>query len=190
MTTNEFFEQVVCLTSEAANKAWQQSRAQAELLGIKLHQILQVDGQTQTMPHGAPFSANELGELLSFYNVIRNAQRNRIKSVLILGDGVLFHNKYSELEEDVFAQVPPSWEVLYLGHSDAQLREPPKKDEHVHKAFWAKGTHAIAVSHRFYHLFLEDARVPRHNLDGHMHAVSLVSDTFVIIPKLVEPLRS
>lgn len=192
MNTNELFERVVCVTSESADKTWQQMRRHCDVLGIRLNQISAIDGGLQPLPHGANFTTYELGALLTFYSIIRQAYKDRVNSVLVLGDGVLFHRQYAELEEVVIAQIPSDWDLLYWGHEEAQFREPvaPDKSQLVRKVFCATGTHAIGVHNDFYHLFLEDARVPRYSLNAHIHAVSLVCDIFVVIPPLVEFIRA
>lgn len=182
MKTNDFFNRVSYIFPE-------ENRTKIKLnclsQGISIDTYAPII-QSPVMPHVAPFSAAELIELLSFYSVIRSASVDRIERLLILSGNLKFSKGFQKNIERVFEEMPQKWDLLFLGYQDATLKSPKKEeDKIIHAASSVDGCFAVGVNHSFFHLFLEDAKVPQYNLNQHIKVLSLVSDLFIVSPPLI-----
>jgi hypothetical protein len=134
------------------------------------------------MPHGAPFTQDDLARLLIFQQIILQAHSDGIERVLILDSKVSFTRGFKGRIEGIVDNLPREWDLLYLGWKDASFRDKPTPKQRLYQVNYATGTYALGINNRFYHLFLEDTRVPLYPLDEHLKSVSLASNVFVINP--------
>ena len=184
MKTNEYFERIVYLSPHDETKYRTAFIKDSISHGINTEVVDSIDSNQVTMPHQATFSRNQLAEVLSFYGVIRRAHMDRINRLLVFSGNVKLRKDYKEREEMVFAQMPHEWDLTYWGHLACQTTQVDTSDKYLHKTFHADGTFALAINNSFYHIFLEDAKVPVSSLNEHIRSISLAIQMYVVLPPL------
>ena len=187
MTTNEFFSKVIYL-SPPQFKTWVRVRDELARRSILVHYVESDDPSMHVVPYQAPFTPRELADLLTFYKVIRQAAADRLDRILVLSSKIKLCRGFLEQSERVYEQLPFGWDLVYFGYSDVKLvvGNTPST-QLVYKAMTVEGTFALAINNSFYHLFLEETRVPCYNLNQHIKQISSNINLFVVIPPLVVP---
>jgi hypothetical protein len=185
MKTNEFFKRIVCINDAAATRRWNESQYQFRTRGLNVDRIEQKDAKWLTMPFGALFTPDDLALLLTFYQVVRQAQLDGIESVLVLGDNIKLHEKFETRAEQVWGEAVMDWDLIYLGYNEVNLRDKHKKGASLTRINYGSGLLGLGINNRFYHLFLEEARLPKYSLDEHLKAISLASNIYCVNPPLI-----
>jgi hypothetical protein len=186
MKASEFFQRAVHIY-EPPLRSIVDGLKQLKELGFKPILHLSPSPESLLIPPTAPYTTADLAELSGFYQVIHKAKEDRIARLLVAGPKIQFSKGFNKKIEMVLDELPSDWDLVYFGYTDASFRDVPTKDKLLYQVNYASGLQLIGINNRFYHLFLETARVPVGPLDEHLKRISLPSNIFVINPPLVIP---
>ncbi len=172
---NEFFDQIYCINLLRRTDRLESFTQQAQILGFTFRLVEAIDALKLHDAEGFDMEVNrqrqhELACKISHARVLRDAQKNNYKTILILeDDAVLKDNTPIHVEEAMEAIERRSidWQMLYFGYSFYNLR--PIKipiDNNLVKLPAALTTHAYAVNCKYIPEFLDvlDYRGPIDNL--------------------------
>ena len=183
MKTNEFFDQVIYINPAEAEQDWIHVRQQCSLRGFVVSRV--ESRNTSVIPNTCSLTRAELAELLTFYNVIRQANVDGLSRLLILSNKINLCKGYAAAAERVFEELPRGWDAAFLGWTSYQTILPIKQDKVVQLATTVEGCFAIAINNSFYSFFLDDAKVPNYNLNQYISRLAFYLQLYVVIPPLI-----
>src|SRR5262249_33948541 len=132
---------------------WERLQAALTRHNIRgVRRVSAVDGSRQELPATWRHSAGAYGCLLSHLQVVRDARRRGLPSVLILEDAVVFDPSFSEKFPDFVRGLPADWDMVFLG---ALHREDPDPvAENIIRVRQAYCTHAYALRNSIFDAFI------------------------------------
>lgn len=151
---NEIFPYKTCINLDRRVERWEQMLAKFARLDIQnVRRLAAVDGQRIVVPPDWSDTPGAYGCLLSHLEVVREARRLGVASVLILEDDAAFDSHLQDNFSKYFLQVPPGWDMLHFGamHMD----EPIQVSENVVRTRSANSTFAYALKHTIFDAFIE-----------------------------------
>ncbi len=154
------------------------------LRGFPVENVERAKPDSLVMPYAAAFSRNDLSLVLAFYNEVQRAYKDGVPNLLVFSNHTHFSKRFSQFDE-MCEFLPSDWDLLYLGWSGISHRDKPEKDKPFARINYASGLIGLAINNRFYHLFLEGAKVPQYPLDEHIKSLSLACDIYCAYPSLV-----
>lgn len=112
-----------------------------------------VDGETATIPTSWPGTPGAYGCLLSHLQVVREARRLGLASILIFEDDVVFDDQFEQKFSDYVRQLPADWDMLFFGalHKDELL----KVSDNIGRITQSNSTYACALRDTVYDAFIE-----------------------------------
>ena len=150
---NDVFPHKACINLDRDLESW--GRLQAALIrqdirGVR--RVSAVDGSRLELPATWRHSAGAYGCLLSHLQVVRDARKRGLPSLLILEDDVLFDPSFSEKFPVFVRGLPADWDMVFLG---ALHREDPDPvAENVVRIRQAYCTHAYALRDSIFDAFI------------------------------------
>ena len=113
---NEVFPHKVCINLDRDRDSWE--RLQAALTRhdiLVVRRVSAVDGSRLELPATWRHSAGAYGCLLSHLQVVRDARKRGLPSLLILEDDVAFDPSFSEKFPVFVRGLPADWDMVFLG---------------------------------------------------------------------------
>jgi hypothetical protein len=185
MKIQEYFPRIICINPTGNETSWTEAASRFKACGLSVERVDETPAEALQIPYGVAYSKADLALLLTFYREVVRAYKDRVERFLVLTSRAKFPKNFPSLSERILDEMPFVWDLFYFGYQDASFKDRPKKGQLVYDIHYANGLSGLAVNHRFYHLFLEDARVPRAPLDEHIKSVSLAANIFCVNPPLV-----
>ncbi|HEY0367027.1 MAG TPA: glycosyltransferase family 25 protein [Pyrinomonadaceae bacterium] len=173
----------VCINLDRRPERWQRMQTQVARHGIHdVQRFSAVDGNSVPRPAGWIHSAGAYGCLLSHVDVVREAQRSNMPSVLIFEDDTVLDPEFQSKFASFIKEVPDDWDMLYFGalHKD----EPTKISEHVGRITKANSTYAYALKHTVYDAFVELNARAEHVLDMNSYLLQERFNCYCFMPNL------
>jgi len=112
-----------------------------------------VDGETSTIPAHWAGTPGAYGCLLSHLEVVREARRLGLPSVLIFEDDVVFDDEFEKKFGDCIQQLPADWDMLFFGalHKDELI----KVSDNIGRITQSNSTYACALRDTVFDAFIE-----------------------------------
>jgi GR25 family glycosyltransferase involved in LPS biosynthesis len=150
---NEVFPHKACINLDRDVDSW--ARLQATLTRHDIRGVRRfsaVDGSRLELPATWRHSAGAYGCLLSHLQVVKDARKRGLPSLLILEDDVVFDPSFSEKFPVFMRGLPADWDMVFLG---ALHREDPLPfAENVVRIRQAYCTHAYALRDSIFDAFI------------------------------------
>jgi GR25 family glycosyltransferase involved in LPS biosynthesis len=150
---NEVFPHKACINLDRDLGNWERLQAALTRHDIRgVRRVSAVDGSRLELPGTWRHSAGAYGCLLSHLQVVRDARKRGLPSLLILEDDVVFDPSFSEKFPVFVRGLPADWDMVFLG---ALHREDPVPvTENVVRIHQAYCTHAYALRDSIYDAFI------------------------------------
>ena len=144
-TPFDFFDVIFCINLDKRPDRWVHAQQEFQKIGIldkvkRFPAIERKDGR--------------LGCIKSHLEIIKYAQKNNLKNVLIFEDDVVFLDKdVNGIMGNVISQLPENWEMLYLG---ANLHTPlTNYSDNLVVLKNGFSTHAVSYNHTIFDFFVK-----------------------------------
>jgi hypothetical protein len=150
---NEVFPHKVCINLDRDRDSWERVQATLTRHDIRgVRRVSAVDGSRLELPTTWRHSAGAYGCLLSHLQVVRDARKRGLPSLLILEDDVAFDPSFSEKFPVFMRGLPADWDMVFLGalHRD----DPDPVAENVVRIRQAYCTHAYALKDSIFDAFI------------------------------------
>ncbi len=151
---NQLFADKVCINLDRRLERWQQMQDKFKRHGIHaVRRFAAIDGETATIPTSWPGTPGAYGCLLSHLEVVREARRLGLPSILIFEDDVVFDDQFERKFTDSIRQLPSDWDMLFFGalHKD----EPIRVSDNIGRITQANSTYAYALRDTGFDAFIE-----------------------------------
>jgi GR25 family glycosyltransferase involved in LPS biosynthesis len=150
---NEVFPHKACINLDRDVDYWERSQAALTRHDIRgVRRVSAVDGSRLELPATWRHSAGAYGCLLSHLQLVRDARKRGLPSLLILEDDVVFDPSFSQKFPVFMRDLPADWDMVFLG---ALHREDPvpvtKNVVRIRKAYC---THAYALRDSIFDAFI------------------------------------
>lgn len=112
-----------------------------------------IDGETATIPTSWPGSPGAYGCLASHLEVVREARRLGLPSILIFEDDVVFDEQFEQKFSDSIRDLPADWDMLFFGalHKDELI----KISDNIGRITASNSTYAYVLRDTVFDAFIE-----------------------------------
>jgi GR25 family glycosyltransferase involved in LPS biosynthesis len=180
---DETFPYKVCINLDRRPERWQQMQRKFDHHGIhSVQRFSGLDGDNLKLPANWAHTPGAYGCLLSHVQVVREAQRLGVPSVLIFEDDVVFDDQLEKKFAACIAQLPADWDILFFGalHKD----EPLKISENIARITQANSTYACALKATVFDEFIELNRKTLEVLDNNSLILQQRFNCYCFMPHL------
>ena len=151
---NQVFPDKVCINLDRRIERWREMQQKFQQHGIDaVQRFTAVDGETSTIPASWPGTPGAYGCLRSHLEVVREAQRLGLPSILIFEDDVVFDDQFERKFSESIHQLPADWDMLFFGalHKDELI----KVSENIGRITQSNSTYAYALRDTVFDAFIE-----------------------------------
>ena len=151
---NDVFPYKVCINLDRRRSRWQRMQLKFERSGIhSVHRFSGFDGENLQLPANWAHTPGAYGCLLSHLQVVREARRLGVASVMIFEDDVVFDDHLERKFNACSSELPHDWDMLFFGalHKD----EPIKVSGNIARITQANSTYACALKATVFDDFIE-----------------------------------
>lgn len=151
---NQLFPDKVCINLDRRIERWRQMEQKLQQHGIHaVQRFAAIDGETATIPASWPGTPGAYGCLLSHLEVVREARRRGLPSILIFEDDVVFDDQFESKFSDFIRQLPADWDMLFFGalHKEELI----KVSDNIGRITQAHSTYAYALRATGFDAFIE-----------------------------------
>jgi len=151
---NQVFPNKVCINLDRRLERWRQMQQKFQQHGIySVLRFAAIDGETATIPTNWHSTRGAYGCLLSHLEVVREARRLGLASILIFEDDVVFDDQFEKKFNDYIRQLPADWDMIFFGalHKDELL----KVSDNIGRITQSNSTYACALRDTVFDAFIE-----------------------------------
>jgi glycosyl transferase family 25 len=162
MKLTDFFEKTYCVNLDRRPDRWSESLDEFNKFNLtSIERISAVDGKTtQIQLKNRNTNTSEIALVMTNINIIQNAKKEGLKSILILEDDVEFTDEVNNISE-YFKFLPEDWDMVYFGgnHNTHMRVQPPKIiNEKVCKLHQTYSTHCVGIKETAYDIILDNLK--------------------------------
>jgi len=151
---NQLFPHKVCINLDRRLERWRRMQDKFYQHGIhSVRRFAAVDGETTTIPASWPGTPGAYGCLLSHLEVVREARRLGLPSILVFEDDVVFDEQFEQKFGDYVRQLPADWDMLFFGalHKDELI----KVSDNIGRITQSNSTYACVLRDTVFDAFIE-----------------------------------
>ena len=180
---NQVFPNKICINLDRRPERWLQMQDKFNQHGIhSVRRFTALDGETSTIPASWPGTPGAYGCLLSHLEVVREARRLNLPSVLIFEDDVVFADHFDKKFSDYIHQLPSDWDMLFFGalHKDELIKVSPN----IGRITQSNSTYACALRNTVFDAFIELNSKSTEVLDVNSLALQKRFNCYCFLPHL------
>ena len=182
-TINEAFPYKICVNLDRRPERWQQMQRKFDQHAIhSVRRFSALAGDNLKLPANWVHTPGAYGCLRSHLQVVSEARRLGVPSVLIFEDDVVFANQLAEKFGAGIEQLPPDWDMLFFGalHKD----EPIKVADSIARITQAYSTYAYVLRRTIFDDFIELNSETENELDNNSLALQQRFKCYCFMPHL------
>ena len=180
---NDVFPHQVCINLDRRPERWEQSQQEFVRHNIKLvRRFPALDGKVLSVPSHWAYSPGAYGCLVSHLQVVLDARKRNLSSLLIFEDDVALAADFQEKFACCIGQLPPDWDMLFFGAFHDVL--PIPVSEHVYRVIRANSTFAYALKHTVFDKFIESNSAPSIPVDVNNMLLQKEFNCYCFMPHL------
>jgi GR25 family glycosyltransferase involved in LPS biosynthesis len=140
---NTFVDKIFIINLDDKSSRYLFLKKQLDELGIVYERFQAIGGNSIDLGKFKSLKNGELGCLLSHISVLKIAEKNKLKSILILEDDAEFCENFHTKFEKYIKQVPEDWDMIYLGANHIEI--PKLIRRNVLRIIKSYTSHAIII---------------------------------------------
>ena len=151
---NQLFPHQVCINLDRRLERWRQMEEKFYQHGIhSVRRFAAIDGESSIVPVSWPGTPGAYGCLLSHLEVVREARRLGLPSVLVFEDDVVFDDQFEQKFSEYIEQLPADWDMLFFGalHKDELINV----SENIGRITQSNSTYACVLRDTVFDAFIE-----------------------------------
>jgi glycosyl transferase, family 25 len=180
---NQVFPNKVCINLDRRPERWEQMQHKFEQHGIhSVRRFRALDGETATIPAHWDGTPGAYGCLLSHLEVVREARRLGLPSILIFEDDVVFDDQFEQKFSEYSHQLPADWDMLFFGalHKDELI----KVSDNIGRITQSNSTYACVLRDTVYDAFIDLNNECNEVLDVNSLALQKQFNCYCFLPHL------
>jgi len=180
---NETFPYKICINLDRRPVRWQSMQLKFDQHGIhSVRRFSALDGDKMKLPANWVHTPGAYGCLLSHLQVVREARRLGVPSVLIFEDDVVFDDHLEKKFSIYIDQLPSDWDMLFFGalHKD----DPIKVADNIARITQAYSTYAYVLRDTMFDDFIELNRKTEQELDNNSLVLQQRFKCYCFMPHL------
>lgn len=180
---NQVFPNKVCINLDRRPERWQQMQHKFEQHRIHpVRRFRAFDGETSLIPSHWDSTPGAYGCLLSHLEVVREARRLGLLSVLIFEDDVVFDDQFEKKFSNYIYQLPADWDMLFFGalHKDELI----KVSDNIGLITQSNSTYACVLRDTVYDAFIKLNNKSNAVLDVNSLALQKQFNCYCFLPHL------
>jgi len=162
LSFNSFFDELFYINLDRVTERREHCEREFKKHGLVVRRWSATEGTSLDPRSYSPLDANNAGCFYTHLDVIRHAQKEKLKNVCVFEDDVVFDEDLQKRFAECIVEVPSDWDFILFGgltHFSAKyafLKEPKPEQisPHVYKISAAFCMHSYAVNNTAYELML------------------------------------
>jgi GR25 family glycosyltransferase involved in LPS biosynthesis len=180
---NNFFDKIFCLNLESRQDRWEKSCQEFLKHNIHAERIYGIDGRKCNTTN-LKISKGAFGCLLSQFFVLKYAQHLGLKNFLFLEDDIEFDEDAINIFNTIKNQIPPDWDMLYLGGNHYIGQNLKKINKHIYQCESTLSAHAVGFNSKVFEKILYQITNTNYAVDEHYASLHKDIKAYVIIPHI------
>lgn len=146
---NDYFDKILCVNLDIRKDRWDDCIELFQKHNIDVERIPGVYGKKLGIleKHTGSWYLGSVGATISHLFALKYAKQLNLRNVLILEDDICFLENINEKFNEITAEIPTNWDMLYLGGT--HYSAPQKVSKHIYKIDHVLGATAIAINGHF-----------------------------------------
>lgn len=166
---SEYFDKIYCINLIRRPDRWEKVKIEFERVGFDdVTRYEGVDGETldtTKFSYNPSLLVGELGIMETHIQIITEAKKNNLSSILILEDDVYFTDEISKLR-DYLESVPDDWDMIYFGGNHKYGLPPVNVNDKIIKLNKTVALQCVAIKNSIYDKILKVTENRPKQIDG------------------------
>jgi len=183
------FNMIYCINLSRRKDRWEQVSREFEKHNIKnVIRVEAIDGRDLDIGQivskdKSICSAGDIGCTLSHLRILNRAIKMGLKNYWVFEDDAQFHPDFNKLFKKYWKQVPPDWDMVYMGAS--HIGEITKVSDNVVKMTKSFTTHAMIINHTIYEPLKEVWEQANEKVDIGISSLHSTYNCYCFYPNIV-----
>lgn len=184
MILTDYFDKTFCINLDSRPDRWKSAVKEFEKHSLNVERVSGIEGAKMNLDFPPEIKEGAVGCALSQFFCIKYAKQLGLNKFLLLEDDVVFNDNINELFSKYILEVPPKWDMLYLGGQHFNGMNLKQVSEHVYKCEYTLAAHSVAINNTVFDRFIDRIINITKPCDVHYAESHREIDAYVFIPHL------
>lgn len=184
MILTDYFDKTFCINLDSRPDRWEAVQKEFDKHSLNVERVSGIEGAKMNLDFPSEIKEGAIGCALSQLFCMKYAKQLGLHTFLLLEDDIEFDENMNELFNQYITEVPPNWDMLYLGGQHFHGMNLEKISEHVYKCEYTLSTHSVAFSSKVFDRFIDTLIDITKPCDVHYAESHKEIDAYVFIPHL------
>lgn len=184
MILTDYFDRTFCINLDSRPDRWEDAQKEFARHSLKVERVPGIEGAKMNLDFPPEIKEGAVGCALSQFFCIKYAKQLGLHTFLLLEDDIQFDDNINELYNQYILEVPPNWDMLYLGGQHFHGMNLERVSEHVYKCEYTLAAHSVAFSSRVFDRFIDKLIDITKPCDVHYAESHREINAYVFIPHL------
>lgn len=156
-TLNDYFGKIYCVNLDKRTDRWELCQEEFKKIGIEVERFSAFDGtkieNVEELFVGHFEKAGQFGCLISHLDIIKQAKENKLPSVVIMEDDVVFCENFNEELNQKILELPDDWNMIFFGSN--HVAHPIRITDNIYKLTRAYSAHCYVIRDNMYDILIE-----------------------------------
>lgn len=184
MSLTDYFSKAFCINLDSRPDRWEEVQKEFVKHSLCVERIPGIEGSKMNLDFPPEIKEGAVGCALSQFFCIKYAKQLGLNSFLLLEDDVEFDQNSNQLFNQYISEVPPNWDMLYLGGQHFHGMNLQQVSEHVYKCEYTLSAHSVAFSSKVFDRFIDRLINITKPCDVHYAESHRELNAYVFVPHL------
>jgi hypothetical protein len=184
MNLGSYFDRVFCINLDSRPDRWQSATEEFKKHSLQVERIPGIDGSKMNLDFPPEIKEGAVGCALSQFFAIKYAKQLGLNKFLLLEDDIQFDENVNELFSQYILEVPPKWDMLYLGGQHFHGMNLQQVSDHVYKCEYTLAAHSVAINCTVFDRFIDKLINITKPCDVHYAESHKEIEAYVFVPHL------
>ena len=184
MSLTDYFSKAFCINLDSRPDRWEEVQKEFAKHFLCVERIPGIEGSKMNLDFPPEIKEGAVGCALSQFFCIKYAKQLGLNSFLLLEDDVEFDQNLNQLFNQYISEVPPNWDMLYLGGQHFHGMNLQQVSEHVYKCEYTLSAHSVAFSSKVFDRFIDRLINITKPCDVHYAESHRELNAYVFVPHL------
>jgi len=192
MKLNDFVEEVYFINLKRREDRLEHSLKEFNKIGVEATRIEGIDAKEKNLK-SEKLIQGAIGAIRSHKKVIRRAIKQNQSIIAVFEDDVVFCDDFESRFSYYAENIPPDWEIMYLGCHFHGCKDPIRVKKNIHKIIECFGCFAMILNNKngLFKDILDLTKKEEKPIDDYFHDVFLKNNVgYVHVPFFVRTLKT